>query len=167
VNQTPSAIPAQEALQRALVGACYSPAEVSDLIQAFSAEVLAQAGTSLGELGYGSAAALLADTANVIATSVRDPKAKPQTMAHGLTAKEAAFRLIADTTTNPETAAQFRQAADKERADTFPAWLAHRMDPQGPDWDAMNDEDRTHWEHQARAVRRAVARDGFKAEAGA
>ena len=49
-------------------------------------------------------------------------------------------------------------------ADTFPAWLANRFDPNGAPWDGMSDDDRSYWEHQARAVRRAVARGGFKAE---
>ncbi|WP_394436173.1 hypothetical protein [Streptomyces sp. SGAir0957] len=50
-------------------------------------------------------------------TTPRTPhqEPEPQTVAHGLTAKEAAFRLIADTTNNPETATQFRKAADEER----------------------------------------------------
>lgn len=130
VNQTPSETPAQDALNQALVGACHSPAATSELIEAFRAEVMTQAGTSLSELGYGSAGGLLVDTAEVIR-----PRAA-----------------------NPET------AADKERADTFPAWLARRMDPRGQDWGAMSDEDRSYWEHEARAVRRAVARGGFKNE---
>jgi hypothetical protein len=41
---------------------------------------------------------------------------EPQTVARGLTVKEAAFRLIADTTSNPANAETFRQAADEERA---------------------------------------------------
>lgn len=44
----------------------------------------------------------------------------------------------------------------------FPAWLAQRFDPQGAPWDGMSDDDRAYWEHQAAAVRRAVARGGFK-----
>jgi chromosome segregation ATPase len=51
--------------------------------------------------------------------------------------------------------------------DTFPAWLAQRFDPQGAPWDGMSDDDRTYWEHQARAVRRAVARGGFKSQEAA
>ena len=46
--------------------------------------------------------------------------------------------------------------------DTLPAWLAQRFGPRGPDWDALGDDDRSYWAHQAAAVRRAVARDGFK-----
>lgn len=53
------------------------------------------------------------------------------------------------------------QAASSE--DTLPAWLNQRFDPRGPDWDQLGDDDRSYWEHQARAVRRAVARGGFKA----
>lgn len=162
---------ARAALYAALMaGGPHSPqrsAKASAAIETFRAEVLSLAGKSLGDLGFPNASALLADTAAVVLAAARNPEAEPQTLAHGLTAKEAAFRLIADTTNNPETAAQFRQAADQERADTFPAWLARRMDPQGPDWDEMGEEDRSHWEHEARAVRRAVARGGFKAEAGA
>ncbi|MEW2164361.1 hypothetical protein AB0912_15415 [Streptomyces sp. NPDC007084] len=52
-------------------------------------------------------------------------------------------------------------------ADTMPAWLAQRFDPRGPEWDALTDDDRTYWEHHAAAVRRAVARGGFKAAEGA
>jgi hypothetical protein len=46
--------------------------------------------------------------------------------------------------------------------DTLPAWLAQRFDPNGAPWDSMSPDDRSYWEHQAKAVRRAVARDGFK-----
>lgn len=48
-------------------------------------------------------------------------------------------------------------------ADTFPAWLARRFDPQGAPWDGMSDDDRAYWEHQAAAVQRAIGRGGFKA----
>lgn len=47
--------------------------------------------------------------------------------------------------------------------DTLPAWLAKRFDPRGADWDGLSDDDRAYWAHQAAAVRRAVARGGFKA----
>ena len=70
VNQTPSAIPARDALRRALEGACYSPDEASDLIEAFRAEVLTLASKSLSELGYPKASALVGDTAEVIAATV-------------------------------------------------------------------------------------------------
>jgi hypothetical protein len=45
---------------------------------------------------------------------------------------------------------------------TLPAWLHQRFDPRGPDWDQLDEDDRSYWEHQARAVRRAFARGGFK-----
>jgi hypothetical protein len=51
------------------------------------------------------------------------------------------------------------------RTDTLPAWLHQRFDPRGPDWDQLDEDDRSYWEHQARAVRRAVARGGFKQSA--
>lgn len=47
-------------------------------------------------------------------------------------------------------------------SDTLPAWLYQRFMPGGAGWDALDDADRAYWEHQARAVRRAVARGGFK-----
>lgn len=46
--------------------------------------------------------------------------------------------------------------------DTFPAWLAQRFDPNSPPWDALDHDGRTYWQHEAAAVRRAVARRGFK-----
>jgi hypothetical protein len=55
-------------------------------------------------------------------------------------------------------------AAEQAPKDTLAPWLAKRFDPQGAPWDGMSDDDRSYWEHQARAVRRAVARDGFKVE---
>ncbi|MFD5002181.1 hypothetical protein ACFWMV_04665 [Streptomyces mutabilis] len=52
--------------------------------------------------------------------------------------------------------------------DTLPAWLHWRFGPHGQPWSDVPDEDKALWEHQARAVRRAVARGGFmQAAAGA
>lgn len=47
--------------------------------------------------------------------------------------------------------------------DTLPAWLAQRFGrlPRAP-WDEMSPDDQSYWEHEAAAVRRAVARGGFK-----
>lgn len=45
--------------------------------------------------------------------------------------------------------------------DTFPAWLAQRFDRNSPPWDALDDDSRSYWQHEAAAVRRAVARGGF------
>ncbi|MFF0512462.1 hypothetical protein [Streptomyces sp. NPDC004250] len=45
---------------------------------------------------------------------------------------------------------------------TLPAWLYQRFMAHGVGWDNLDDDDRSYWEHQARAVRRAVARGGFK-----
>lgn len=52
-------------------------------------------------------------------------------------------------------------------ADTLPAWLYSRFMAglSGVGWDNLDADDRAYWEHQARAVRRAVARGGFKAVA--
>ncbi|NUP15461.1 MAG: hypothetical protein HOZ81_05025 [Streptomyces sp.] len=46
--------------------------------------------------------------------------------------------------------------------DTPGAWLYQRFMPDGIGWDRLDDSDRAYWEHQAAAVRRAVARGGFK-----
>lgn len=49
--------------------------------------------------------------------------------------------------------------------DTLAEWLFHRFVEVpygvGP-WDDLDQEDRDYWEHEANAVRRAVARGGFK-----
>ncbi|MFE0207054.1 hypothetical protein [Streptomyces sp. NPDC058985] len=47
-------------------------------------------------------------------------------------------------------------------ADTLAAWLHRRFEPRDVDWEQLGEDDRSYWEHQARAVRRAVARGGFK-----
>lgn len=54
-----------------------------------------------------------------------------------------------------------REAAPAE-TDTLPAWLYQRFMPHGIGWDNLDDGDRDYWAHEARAVRRAVARGGFK-----
>lgn len=54
------------------------------------------------------------------------------------------------------------QWADDEQADTLPAWLYQRFMVSGVGWDNLDEDDRSYWEHHARAVRRAVARGGFK-----
>lgn len=46
--------------------------------------------------------------------------------------------------------------------DTLPAWLYQRFMPAGVGWDNLTADDREYWEHQARAVRRAVERGGFR-----
>ncbi|MFD9834474.1 hypothetical protein [[Kitasatospora] papulosa] len=51
--------------------------------------------------------------------------------------------------------------------DTLAPWLHQRFTPEGraANWDSLSDDDQSYWEHHARAVRRAVARGGFKAPA--
>jgi hypothetical protein len=53
--------------------------------------------------------------------------------------------------------------------DTLPAWLYTRFNESlaAPAWDRLTEVDRTYWAHHAAAVRRAVARGGFKAAEGA
>ncbi|GAQ52102.1 hypothetical protein [Streptomyces acidiscabies] len=49
-----------------------------------------------------------------------------------------------------------------ETPDTLPAWLRRRFSARTGAWEGIGDSERSYWEHQARAVRRAVARGGFK-----
>lgn len=64
---------------------------------------------------------------------------------------------------------EYRRAEQAARTvpDTLPAWLYQRFAVihGAPAWDRVADDQRAYWEHQARAVRRAVARGGFKAVA--
>lgn len=66
-----------------------------------------------------------------------------------------------------ETAALLRRMAAEEQAaetqDSLPAWLYQRFMPDGVGWESLDADDRSYWDHQARAVRRAVTRGGFKA----
>ncbi|MFC5204566.1 hypothetical protein [Streptomyces kaempferi] len=55
-------------------------------------------------------------------------------------------------------------AAAAEPTDTLAPWLYQRFNPMAPPWESLSGDDRSKWEHEARAVRRAVARGGFKAE---
>jgi hypothetical protein len=65
-------------------------------------------------------------------------------------------------------APQVEREAASAAADTLPAWLYWRFTgPDAPTWATLAANDRSYWEHQARAVRRAVARGGFKATEGA
>lgn len=50
------------------------------------------------------------------------------------------------------------------RPDTFPQWLRWRFGEHAPEWERLDEADQTFWEHEAAAVRRAVARGGFKRE---
>lgn len=70
--------------------------------------------------------------------------------------------VVADDSSDPE---HIDDCPGCDTTDTLPAWLAQRFDPRGADWEQLGDDDRAYWEHQARAVRRAVARGGFKAPA--
>jgi hypothetical protein len=54
-------------------------------------------------------------------------------------------------------------------ADTLPAWLCNRYRNyafpfDNRTWEQLSGEDRSYWEHEAAAVRRAVDRGGFKAQ---
>lgn len=47
-------------------------------------------------------------------------------------------------------------------ADTLPHWLYVRFGKGAIAWHELDPDDRSYWEHEAAAVRRAVARNGFK-----
>lgn len=48
--------------------------------------------------------------------------------------------------------------------DTLPQWLQQRFRYVNvpDDWEALGEVERLYWQHEADAVRRAVARNGFK-----
>jgi hypothetical protein len=49
-----------------------------------------------------------------------------------------------------------------DQPDTLAQWLYQRFRGGSAGWDTLGDADRSYWEHEAAAVRRAVARGGFK-----
>ncbi len=52
-----------------------------------------------------------------------------------------------------------------EQKDTLAQWLHWRFAAKRNDfssWEELDNDDRSYWEHEAAAVRRAVARGGFK-----
>ncbi|MCX5365857.1 hypothetical protein OG864_44985 [Streptomyces sp. NBC_00124] len=54
------------------------------------------------------------------------------------------------------------EAEAQKPKDTLPAWLYQRFNRVAPAWTSLSDADRSFWEHEAAAVCRAVARDGFR-----
>jgi hypothetical protein len=102
----------------------------------------------------------------------------------GVRAAEAAFDAMWADHTYGEQAPSTAWAADLSQRltelaldadaarpeDTFPEWLFQRFSPDlvftGPlahdAWLALTQDDRDYWAHEAAAVRRAAARDGFK-----
>jgi hypothetical protein len=68
-----------------------------------------------------------------------------------------------------QVAANVREKATAPTAtvtpDTLANWLFLRFGKSAATWDALDLVDREYWEHEAQAVRRAVARGGFRADA--
>jgi hypothetical protein len=60
----------------------------------------------------------------------------------------------------------YRADVQPSHPDTLAAWLYQRFAViHGcPAWETITEDDRSYWEHQAAAVRRAVTRGGFKKE---
>lgn len=54
--------------------------------------------------------------------------------------------------------------AAPDAPDTLANWLYRRLDKSATPWEDLDLVDREYWEHEAQAVRRAVARDGFKTD---
>src|ERR1044072_5234559 len=52
--------------------------------------------------------------------------------------------------------------AEIETVDTLPQWLYKRFGSRRFRWDELDEADTSYWEHEAAAVRRAVARNGFR-----
>ncbi|BET51789.1 hypothetical protein RGQ21_67710 [Kitasatospora aureofaciens] len=46
--------------------------------------------------------------------------------------------------------------------DTLAEWLFNRYFLSGTPWSDLDEDNKSFWEHEANAVRRAVARGGFK-----
>ena len=59
-----------------------------------------------------------------------------------------------------------RLTPQRETESTLPAWLYQRFNRVAQPWESLSDADRSYWEHEAEAVQRAVARGGFKSDAG-
>jgi hypothetical protein len=55
--------------------------------------------------------------------------------------------------------------SDQTTTDTLPHWLYVRFGKGPMAWHELTPDDQSYWEHEAAAVRRAVARGGFKPEA--
>ena len=51
-----------------------------------------------------------------------------------------------------------------EPEDTLPQWLYQRFNPTGVPWENLHPGEQLYWKHEAAAVRRAVARGGFKSD---
>lgn len=56
---------------------------------------------------------------------------------------------------------RIRTRIESSEPDTLAEWL-HQRFCGIPAWDLLSESDKTYWVHQAQAVRRAVARNGFK-----
>lgn len=51
-------------------------------------------------------------------------------------------------------------STENDAPDTLPQWLCWRFGEKP--WETLTADDHAYWEHEARATRRAVARNGFR-----
>jgi hypothetical protein len=125
-----------------------------DWLEAHRAEVLAEDGQA-----YDGELAMLRGLVRTLRAVVRDDRAD--------VAQKEVRRLLYEHTADERAAYEEGKSSRPADAtpDTFPAWLAQRFDPNSPPWDALDHDGRTYWQHEATAVRRAVARGGFKNDA--
>jgi hypothetical protein len=134
--------------------------EAYRLMHNYRDEELAKAANSTGtdEQAYDGELAMMRSLVRTLRVTVRPDSAglgEVRQLLHHHAADDAAAR---------EQGKSSHQA--DATPDTFPAWLAQRFDRNSPPWDGMSDADRTYWEHEAAAVRRALARRGFKTGPG-
>jgi hypothetical protein len=101
------------------------------------------------------------------ALAARIPGASPANVTVTITENDPAGGTHTWTGSADGLAAALKDALfSTPQRDTLPAWLYQRFarDRNVP-WDDLHEDNRSYWEHEAAAVRRAVARGGFKSSA--
>jgi hypothetical protein len=62
----------------------------------------------------------------------------------------------------PVTDSVWLYQAEEPEKDTLAEWLYNRFFPRDAPWSELDEDEKSFFEHEANAVRRAVARGGFK-----